>query len=73
MKREPEPLKIPGLGIAYTVSQKDGIWYTHMVGYSYIPVFGSFGTRKEALEWAAASMGLGYKDYMRIRSKYRIK
>jgi hypothetical protein len=73
MKREPDKLVIPGLGMAYTVSQKDGIWYAHMVGYSYIPVFGSFGTRREAMEWAAASMGLGYRDYITVRSKYRIK
>lgn len=58
---------------AYTVSQKDGIWYAHMVGYAYIPVFGSFGSRRTALGWAAASMGLTYKDYMTIRSKYGIK
>ena len=58
---------------AYTVSQKDGIWYAHMVGYSYIPVFGSFGSRKEALKWAAASMGLTYSEYMDVRKKYGIK
>ena len=63
-----------GLGIGYTVSQKDGIWYAHMCGYSYIPVSGSFSeSKRQALEWAAASMGLRYKEYMAVRSKYGIK
>ena len=70
---------IPGIGgimtvcgvRAYTVSQKDGMWYAHMVGYPSIPVFGSFSDkRSEAVKWAAASMGLTYKEYMHIRSKY---
>ena len=61
------------LGIGYTVSQKDGMWYAHMCGYSYIPVFGSFSeSRREALGWAAASMGLPYREYMQIRKKYNI-
>lgn len=63
-----------GLGIGYTVSQKDGVWYAHMTGYPYIPVFGSFSeSKQEALKWAASSMGLNLKDYMTIRRKYGIK
>ena len=59
---------------AYTVSQKDGIWYAHMVGYSYIPVFGSFSEKRtDALKWAAASMGLTYREYMQARKKYGIE
>lgn len=59
---------------AYTVSQKDGIWYAHMVGYNYIPVSGSFSeNRTDALKWAAASMGLTYREYMHVRKKYGIE
>lgn len=59
---------------AYTVSQKDGIWYAHMVGYSYIPVSGSFSEKRtDALKWAAASMGLTYREYMQVRKKYGIE
>jgi hypothetical protein len=62
------------LGIGYTVSQKDGLWYAHMCGYSYIPVFGSFSeSRQDAMKWAAASMGLPLKEYMIVRRKYGIK
>lgn len=57
----------------YVVSQdkKSGLWYAHMEGYSYIPVFGSFSESKsEALNWAAASMGLSRKEYAEHRRKY---
>jgi hypothetical protein len=40
---------------AYTVSKdvKSGLWYCHMKGYSYIPVFGSFSEKKsESMEYA---------------------
>jgi len=39
----------------YTVSKdsKSGLWYAHMKGYAYIPVFGSFSKKKsEAMEYA---------------------
>lgn len=39
----------------YTVSQDKatGLWYAHLKGYSYIPVFGSFSEKKsEAMEYA---------------------
>lgn len=73
MQREERTL-CGALGIGYTVSQKDGLWYAHMTGYSYIPVLGSFSeSKREALEWAAASMGLTYNDYMLVRRKYNIK
>lgn len=32
----------------YVVSQKEGIYYCHMRGYSNIPVFGSVGDKKKA-------------------------
>ena len=60
--------------MAYTVSEKDGIWYAHMVGYPNIPVFGSFRKRRsDAMRVAADSMGLSYKEYIYCRSKYGIK
>ena len=69
-----ERITCGSLGIGYTVSQKDGVWYAHMCGYSHIPILGSFSeSRQKALEWAAASMGLPYKEYMQVRRKYSIK
>lgn len=55
----------------YTVSQdKNGYWYAHMVGYSYIPCFGSFSKNKRnALQCAADYMGLSYAEYMAYRKK----
>lgn len=33
----------------YVISKdKQGFWYCHMRGYSYIPVFGSIGDKKKA-------------------------
>ena len=36
--------------VKYTVSKdaESGLWYAHQVGYAYIPVFGSFGTKAHA-------------------------
>jgi hypothetical protein len=74
MPKREERILCGGLGIGYTVSEKDGFWYAHMCGYSYIPVMGSFSESKaEAMKWAAASMGLPLKEYMMIRRKYGIK
>lgn len=44
----------------YTVSKyKDsGLWYAHMKGYAYVPVFGSFGSKKKATEYAKMMDGL---------------
>lgn len=38
----------------YTVSKdgKSGLWYAHMVGFAYVPVFGSFGNKAHALKYA---------------------
>lgn len=38
----------------YTVSKdkKSGLWYAHMKGFAYVPVFGSFGTKPHALKVA---------------------
>ena len=56
--------------LSYTVSkEKGGQWYAHMVGFPGIPIFGSFGDKKHALHYAAASMGLPYKEYMQLRRK----
>lgn len=53
----------------YTISQdKGGAWYAHMVGYPWIPVFGSFGSRQKATQCAADNMALTleqYRDYKR--------
>lgn len=60
--------------LVYTVSQekRSGLWYAHMIGFSYIPVHswrGVFGTKKQALKIAAEKQGLPYEDYMRLRRK----
>ncbi len=74
MEKPDDRILCGALGIGYTVSQKDGMWYAHMCGYSYIPVFGSFSeSKRQAMEWAAASMGLPYKEYMQVRKKYGIR
>lgn len=64
--------------LTYTVSQdKDSnMWYAHRVGFSYIPVFserGTFGTKRNALQVAADSVGLTYKDYMYVRGQCKDK
>lgn len=58
----------------YTVSkdQNSGLWYCHMIGYSYIPVAGSFSEKKSiAKEWAKMMNGLPNKveKYERERRK----
>lgn len=48
-------------GCNYTVSKdkKSGLWYAHMKGYNYIPIFGSFSKRKaDAMEYANMYDGL---------------
>ena len=44
----------------YTVSKdkESGLWYAHMKGYAYVPVFGSFGSKKKATEYAKMMDGL---------------
>lgn len=39
----------------YKVSQdkKSGLWYAHQVGYAYVPVFGSFGSKAHAMKYAS--------------------
>lgn len=57
----------------YTVShEKDNpkIWYAHMVGFNWIPVWGSFGTKRHALQCAADCMCLTYDQYMEWRKKH---
>lgn len=62
----------------YTVSkdEKTNLWYAHIVGYPYIPVFserGTFGTKRNALQVAADSMGLIYREYMEYRKHNKLK
>ena len=48
----------------YTVSQdkNSGLWYAHMIGFPYIPVFGSFSERKRtALQYAKMMDGKIHK------------
>ena len=58
--------------LTYTISKCKGEnkYYAHKVGYDYIPVVserGTFVDKKTALHIAADSMGLPYKDYMKLR------
>ncbi len=64
--------------LRYTVSKepKTNLWYAHMTGYPNIPVFdseGTFGTKRHALEIAAACSGLIYREYMELRKKCKDK
>jgi hypothetical protein len=54
----------------YTVSkdEKSGMWYAHMIGFSYIPVFGSFSRSKRvAQKHAADMMALTLKEYVQMK------
>lgn len=52
---------------SYVVSKdENGRWYAHKAGFSYVPVMGSFGTKKHALQSAADCMHLPYKEYMKL-------
>lgn len=54
----------------YTVSkdEKSGMWYAHTVGFSYVPVFGSFNKSKKAAQKHAANMmALPLKEYMQLK------
>lgn len=56
--------------LAYTVSkEKGGQWYCHQTGFPGIPCAGSFGDKKHALKFAADSMGLPLKEYMKLRKQ----
>jgi len=55
----------------YTVSkdEKSGFWYAHKVGFSRIPVFGSFSkNKKEAQKHAANMMGITLKEYYKTKN-----
>lgn len=56
----------------YTVSRdKNGYFYAHRVGYSNIPVFGSWSkSRKAATEIAASEMALTYKEYVDYKKRH---
>lgn len=48
----------------YVVSKdsKSGLWYAHMKGFAYIPVFGSFSEkRSEAMEYAKMYNGMPHR------------
>lgn len=49
-------------------------WYAHRVGFPNIPVMserGTFGSRRHAMQIAADSMGLPYREYMMLRATAR--
>jgi hypothetical protein len=55
----------------YVVSkdEKSGLWYAHMVGFPWIPVWGSFSKSKRAAQKVAANMMcLSLKEYLQLRS-----
>lgn len=54
----------------YVVSKdKDsGLYYAHLKGYSYIPVFGSFGSKAHAERSAAEKMYLSLKEYRQLKA-----
>lgn len=48
----------------YTISKDkvSGLWYSHMVGYAHIPVFGSFSDCKSyAMQYAKMLNGEAHK------------
>ena len=54
----------------YTVSRdnKTGLWYAHKVGFSYIPVLGSFSkSKRTAQKCAADCMCISLKDYLKLK------
>ena len=54
----------------YTVSkdEKTGLWYAHKVGFSYIPVLGSFSrSKRTAQKYAADCMCIPLKEYLKIK------
>lgn len=55
---------------SYTVSKDKftGLWYAHKVGFSYIPVLGSFSkSKRTAQKFAADCMGIPLKEYLRLK------
>lgn len=54
----------------YTVSRDErGYWYVHKVGFTNIPLFGSFRKNKrEAQKIAAACMALSLKEYLSLKN-----
>ncbi|TZE81990.1 hypothetical protein [Calorimonas adulescens] len=54
----------------YVVSKdkKSGLWYAHMAGFPWIPVWGSCSKSKiEAQKVAANMMCLSLKEYLQLR------
>ena len=60
------------MGKNYTISNDHGdVWYAHMIGYDYIPVLGSFGTKWEAQQYARMYNNLTNK-VTEIEAKRRV-
>lgn len=52
----------------YTVSQDNGgKWYAHKAGFANIPVMGSFGTKANAIKFAAGMMAISVSEYHKLR------
>lgn len=50
--------------------EKSGLWYAHKAGYSWIPCFGSFGSKQHATNAAAGEMGLTAKEYQQYKQAH---
>ena len=63
-----------GMRFSHTISQdKDsGLYYVHMVGYPYIPAFGTFSkTKREAEKHLVNYIGMTWKDYCEWKKQRR--
>ena len=54
----------------YTISKDGPLYYAHKIGFSYIPVGGSFGSKQHATKCAANCMGLTVKDYNSLKQRH---
>lgn len=52
MKDKPKYIAEPVPGKYRTAGAPEDMWYVHLEGFHYIPVFGSIGTKKHAKEVA---------------------
>ena len=56
------------MNISFDISkEKGGRWYAHPVGEPNHPVPGSYGDKRDALKFAAKSMGISVKDFLKLR------
>ena len=63
-------MEVKNMKRTYTVSKdaKSGLWYAHKVGFSWIPLLGSFSKSKRAAQRVAADcMALPLKEYLQLK------